>query len=192
MEINIIHILGASGSGTTTLGQALEQKYGYKWLDTDHFFWFPTELPFTSSRPREERIPLMTASIDEHLKCVISGSLCGWGDIFILRFNLVIFLYTPAAIRKERLGKREYQRYGERIRRGGDMYDEHVKFIDWAMAYDTGDVDMRSLKTHEEWLQQLACPVVRLSGTDTCEYNLDQLEKYLTDSERALFNVSDN
>jgi adenylate kinase family enzyme len=179
MGVNIIHILGASGSGTTTLAQALEQKYGYKWLDTDHFFWLPTETPFTSSRPREERIPLMAESIEKNTKCVISGSLCGWGDVFIPKFELVVFIYTPADIRKERLKKREYERYGERTREGGDMYDEHIKFVEWAMAYDTGDINMRSLKLHEEWLKQIDCPVIRLNGTDTCEHNLNQLDRYI-------------
>jgi len=180
MGVNVIHILGASGSGTTTLGQALEQKYGYKWLDTDHYFWFPTEPPFTASRPREERIPLMAASIEDNPKCVISGSLCGWGDVFISKFDLVIFIYTPAEIRKERLKEREYQRYGDRIRESGDMYDEHIKFIDWAMAYDTGDINMRSLKLHEEWMKQIICPIIRLNGIDTCDHNISLLEKYLT------------
>jgi len=180
MGVNVIHILGASGSGTTTLGQALEQKYGYKWLDTDHYFWVPTAVPFTSSRPREERIPLMAASIEQNPKCVISGSLCGWGDVFIPKFDLVIFVYTPAEIRRERLEKREYSRYGERIRKGGDMYDEHLKFMEWAMLYDTADINMRSLKSHEEWLKQLTCPVIKLNGTDTCEHNLNQLAQYLT------------
>ena len=36
--IEIIHIVGASGSGTSTLGQALERNHGYKWLDTDGAF----------------------------------------------------------------------------------------------------------------------------------------------------------
>jgi len=180
MGIDVIHILGASGSGTTTLGQTLERKYKYKWLDTDNFFWFPTEQPFTRSRSREERISLMAASIEENPKCVISGSLCEWGDVFIPKFNLVIFVYTPTDIRKERLKKREYERYGERIYEGGDMYDEHIKFINWAMAYDTGDMNMRSLNTHEEWLKQLVCPVIKLDGTNACEYNLNQLAKYLT------------
>ena len=179
MSVDIIHILGASGSGTTTLAQELEQKYDYKWLDTDHYFWFPTEPPFTISRPREKRISLMAASIEENSKCVISGSLCGWGDVFIPEFELVIFIYTTSDIRKERLKKREYQRYGERIRKGGDMYEEHIKFINWAMAYDTSDVNMRSLKLHEEWLKQLTCPVIRLNGADTSKQHLNQLEKYL-------------
>lgn len=38
MKYNIIHIVGASGAGTTTLGRALEREYGYKWLDTDGYF----------------------------------------------------------------------------------------------------------------------------------------------------------
>ena len=32
-KISIIHIVGASGAGTSTLGQALEREYGYKWMD---------------------------------------------------------------------------------------------------------------------------------------------------------------
>ena len=179
MSIDVIHVFGASGSGTTTLGQALEREHGYKWLDTDHYFWFPTEQPFTSPRPREERIPLMSASIEENPKCVISGSLFGWGDVFIPKFDLVIFIYTPADIRRERLKKREYGRYGERILESGDMYDEHIEFINWAMTYDTGDINMRSLKAHEEWIKKLSCPVVRLNGADSLEHNLCQLDEYL-------------
>jgi adenylate kinase family enzyme len=179
MSVNIIHIFGASGSGTTTLGQALEQKYNYKWLDTDNYRWFPTEPPFTTVRPHEERIPLMAASIDENPKCAISGSLCGWGDIFIPKFDLAIFIYTPSEIRMKRLKQREYERYGERICKGGDMYEEHIKFINYAMAYDTGDTNIRSRKLHEEWLKKLICPVIRLNGTDTHEQHFNQLEKYL-------------
>jgi adenylate kinase family enzyme len=179
MSVNIIHIFGASGSGTTTLAQNLENKYGYKWLDTDNFFWLPTEPPFTTSRPPEERVRLLAESINENPKCVISGSLCGWGDVFIPQFELVIFIYTPSEIRKERLFKREYLRYGNRIHEDGDMYDEHVKFIDWAMAYDTGDKNMRSLINHEEWLKKITCPVVKLNGADHFKQQFDKLKDYI-------------
>jgi adenylate kinase family enzyme len=33
-----IHLIGASGSGTTTLGRALAQRLGYPHFDTDHYF----------------------------------------------------------------------------------------------------------------------------------------------------------
>jgi shikimate kinase len=41
---NTIHIVGASGAVTSTLGQALEREYSYKWLDTDNPK-FPSFLP---------------------------------------------------------------------------------------------------------------------------------------------------
>ncbi len=107
---NIIHIVGASGAGTTTLGQALEREYSYKWLDTDGFFWMQTDPPFKQSLPRSERVKLMSSAIQNHPKCVISGSLCGWGDTFIPKFDLVVFVDTPTDIRIERLKKREYER----------------------------------------------------------------------------------
>lgn len=179
MSVDVIHILGASGSGTTTLGKALEQKYNYKWIDTDDYFWLPTEPPFTTKRPVEERIPLMKESIEQNPQCVISGSLCGWGDVFIPKFDLVIFIYTSANIRKERLLNREYQIFGERIHKGGDMYETHINLINWAMAYDTGDINMRSAKKHEDWLKLLTCPMVRLNGENDISHNLNQLHKYL-------------
>ena len=135
--VDIIHIVGASGAGTTTLGQALEREYGYKWLDTDGFFWEQTAPPFVKSLPHEERVKLMSAAIQEHEKCVISGSLFGWGNVFIPKFDLVIFINTPTDIRIKRLKKRESERFGSRICKGGDMYDNHIEFKKWAKGYDT-------------------------------------------------------
>ena len=141
MQADAIHILGASGSGVTTLGQSIEQRYGHKWLDTDDYFWLLTQPPYMTPRPLEKRISLLEASIAENPKCVISGSLCGWGDVFIPKFQLVIFIYTPAEIRKERLINRDFKRYGKTRVLEGDRREEHVKFINWAMDYDKGDMN---------------------------------------------------
>jgi len=161
--VDIIHIVGASGAGTTTLGQALEREYGYKWLDTDGFFWEQTDPPFVKSLPHEERVKLMSAAIQEHEKCVISGSLFGWGNVFIPKFDLVIFIDTPTDIRIKRLKKRESERFGSRICKGGDMYDNHIEFIKWAKGYDT-DTTGRCRKLHEEWLSLLPCHLLRVDG----------------------------
>lgn len=48
--INRIHILGASGSGTTTLAERLSQEFGYTHLDTDNFFWVKTDPAFKQIR----------------------------------------------------------------------------------------------------------------------------------------------
>ena len=39
---NVIHIYGASGSGITTLGRKISEELGYKFMDTDDYFWLPT------------------------------------------------------------------------------------------------------------------------------------------------------
>lgn len=82
--INRIHILGASGSGTSTLARAMSEKYGYMHFDTDQYYWLPVEEQFTKVRPIEDRISLLLADLQSHDKWVLSGSLCGWGDVFIL------------------------------------------------------------------------------------------------------------
>jgi len=176
MSYNIIHIVGASGAGTSTLGQALEREYGYKWLDTDGYFWQKTDPPFVKSLPHEERVKLMNAAIQEYPKCVISGSLCGWGDVFIPQFDLVIFIDTPTDIRIERLEKREAERFGERICKNGDMYENHIDFIEWAKGYDTSD-DGRCRKVHEEWLKNISCPVLRLDGTKSVDKLLEEIKE---------------
>ena len=63
MYHNRIHIFGASGSGTTTIGKAISEKLGYQHFDTDNFYWLPTYEPFTEARPIEERLRLMQADL---------------------------------------------------------------------------------------------------------------------------------
>ena len=46
-----VHVFGASGSGTTTLGRALAEALGSVHLDTDAYFWESTDPPFTTIRP---------------------------------------------------------------------------------------------------------------------------------------------
>ena len=47
MAKEVIHIYGASGSGTSTLGRYLGDKLGYFFMDTDDYFWLPTDPPYT-------------------------------------------------------------------------------------------------------------------------------------------------
>ena len=86
-----IHILGASGSGTTTLGRALAARLQCPHFDTDDYFWLPTDPPFTHQRERTERTQLLMNDVTAQDAWVVSGSLCGWGDVAIPLFELVVF-----------------------------------------------------------------------------------------------------
>ena len=87
---NVIHIFGASGSGTTTLGKKICEELGYTLMDTDDYFWIPTEPPFTLKRPKKERVELMKNDINKLENVVISGSLADWGDELIPCFTLAV------------------------------------------------------------------------------------------------------
>jgi adenylate kinase family enzyme len=165
-----IHILGASGSGTTSLAAAIAARYGHRHLDTDDFFWMPTSPPFREQRPREERLTLLRQAFLDSASWVLSGSLCGWGDSLIPRFELVVFLAVPPAVRLRRLRAREVARYGEQaIAPGGELREAHLEFLDWAGRYDSGGMEMRSRALHEAWLASLPCAVLRLGGGTIAE-----------------------
>jgi adenylate kinase family enzyme len=178
--IDRLHILGASGAGTTALGRALSARFGYTPLDTDDYFWEPTDPPFQRPRDRDVRRTLLAAALDAHPRWVLSGSLCGWGDLFIPRFDLVVFLWVPTEIRLARLRERERQRFGTAaLAPGGAMHNAHVAFMTWAAAYDEGGEDMRSRQRHEQWLAVLPCPCLRLEGPLAIEEQLTRLTEPL-------------
>ena len=128
----IIHIYGASGAGTSTLGRKISERLGYTFMDTDDYFWMPTNPPFTTKREKSERISLMRKDIEAAKNVVLSGSLTGWGDEMIPLFTLAVRLETDTKLRIERLRKRESERFGARIEAGGDMYKNHQDFLEWA------------------------------------------------------------
>lgn len=176
---NVIHIFGAAGSGTTTLGKKICEEMRYHLMDTDDYFWMLTEPPFTLKRPREERIELMTKEIDTHENVVISGSLTDWGDVLIPYITLAIRIELDSAVRITRLMQREKERYGTRIEPGGDMYQQHLEFFEWAKSYDNGGMNMRSKTKHDEWQKLLTCELLCLDGIDTMADNFAKIEQVL-------------
>lgn len=172
---HVIHIYGASGSGTSTLGRKISGELGFRFMDTDDYFWLPTNPKFTTKREKSERIRLMKEDIETAENVVISGSLEDWGGELLSFFTLAIRLDTSTDIRIERIRKREYERFGARILAGGDMYQQHQNFIEWAKKYDTGSVNMRSRARHDKWQQQLQCRQILLNGADDLEENLQKV-----------------
>jgi len=161
-----LHITGASGTGTSTLGSALQQKFGYVALDADDYFWFRTDPPFRKKRERAERQKKLMADLLKHPATVVSGSVSGWGKEVEQAFDLVIYLWVPMEIRIERLHAREVRLRGRAT----------AEFLNWAAQYDEGDVTMRSRALHEKWLSELTCPVLRLEGDLSVEERLARIE----------------
>jgi adenylate kinase family enzyme len=162
---NRIHIFGASGSGTTTLGAALAGHLAIAHFDTDDYYWLPSYQPYILKRPVEERLRLLEQNLGHSDSWVLSGSLCGWGDPLIRLFTKVVYLDVPTQMRMTRLRQREQTRYADRVSQGGDLYEQHVAFLSWAEGYETAGLELRSRLLHKQWIINLPpVPVLILDG----------------------------
>ncbi len=183
---NVVHIFGASGSGTTTLARKISAELGYKMMDTDDYFWLPTAEKYTEKRPVDERIALMTRDIDSAENVVISGSLTDWGDVLIPMFTLAVRIEMEQTLRISRLMQREKERYGARIEPDGDRYPAYLAFVEWAKSYDEGGMHMRSRAKHDAWQRLLACEVLHLDGADPLEEKFARVKQALERQEESL------
>lgn len=154
-----IHITGASGSGTTTLGAALGRRLGWKHLDADDYYWLPTQPRFQAKRPGEERLKMILADLGSASGVIASGSTIRWGLELEDAYELIVYLYLPPEIRLQRLRARE-------LERNGTVNEE---FLAWAALYDDGDLTVRSKRRVEAWLGERRVPILRLEGDLTVE-----------------------
>jgi cytidylate kinase len=67
MYKSVIHIYGASGSGTSTLGRFLSEQLGYIFMDTDDYFWLPTNPKYTKKREKTDRLQMIKLLFLVHL-----------------------------------------------------------------------------------------------------------------------------
>jgi adenylate kinase family enzyme len=157
--LNRLHILGAPGSGVTSLGKELADRLACPHFDTDNYHWFTEDaLPYRRRRNPDHRRQLLSADLNATDAWVLSGSLCGWGDVFIPSFDAVVYLWLPADVRVARIRERELKRYGaERLAPGGDLHMVFEKFVSWAAAYDDVTDNIRSRSKELEWLEALPC-----------------------------------
>ena len=171
-----IHVTGASGSGTSTLGAMLADRFDIPHFDIDDYFWMPTDPPYASMRPVEERIRLIEGILSGLESWILTGSCMGWGDGLVQAADLIVFLHLPGSVRLERLDRREAERFGSRIDAGGDMHAIHIAFREWATQYEDPDFTGRSLAQHERWLECRTNRVLRLESLDTPQGLAERVE----------------
>lgn len=170
-----IHIFGASGSGTTTLGKALSDQLGYRHLDADDYYWEKTNPPFQIKKPLKKRNQLITKDFLAQEDCIISGSMVSWGAEWASAFDLYVFLYLPVEIRMQRLKKREIARYGTLLRTDEKIKTASQAFLEWASKYEDGTFAGRSLMIHQNWIKILDGKILKIEGNTTIEERVTQV-----------------
>jgi len=158
-----IIVYGANGSGKTTLGRELARILNFKHMDIEDYHFENSEIPYTVERSREDCLNLMLADIEKYHSFVITAVTGDFGDTIPLLYELAVYITAPIELRRKRIEQRIYEQHGERILKGGDMYEQHIKFVEFAAT--------RSLSRIEQWGETLICPVIHIDGTEDWRTN---------------------
>lgn len=172
-----ILFIGASGSGTTTLGKLISKKLNIPHFDLDDFFWKPTEIPYTEFRNKAELLALMEKDLYSKENWIISGDPSEWEVGIETKLTSIYFLECPSDIRVTRLNERELQKQGDKILKGGANYNNHMEFIEWTKKYDEGGITGRSREKQEYWIKELTCAIYRLNTNRTKKELVNEILK---------------
>lgn len=168
MERGII-VFGANGSGKSTLGRELARVLNFKYMDIEDYHFIKSEIPYTVERSSEDCLNLMLADIEKYHSFVISAVTGDLGREILSMYELAVFMSAPLETRIERVKQRAYEQHGKRVCKGGDMYEQQLKFVDFVAS--------RSLSRIEQWAETLACPVIHVDGTKPISENAEWIAK---------------
>lgn len=162
-----IIICGLNGAGKSTLGKVLAEKLHFYFIDIEDLYFSKTDPDYiyASPRTREEVEKLLLHEMKTHENFILASVKGDYGEDIYSFFQYAILLDVPKDTRLQRVKKRSFQKFGNRMLSGGDLYEQEEKFFHL--------VEARSEKIVEEWVRSLKCPVIRIDGTKSIEENVN-------------------
>ena len=170
-----ILICGLNGAGKSTLGRILADRMGYEFIDNEDLY-FPKEDPnymFFGPRSEEEVVRLLEEKITANNRFIFAAVRGNYGDKLVSSLDHIVYIEVPKQVRGQRVRDRSYQKFGDRILPGGDLYDIESKWFSLT--------DSRPDTYVTDWLETVNCPVIRIDGTLPVENNLDYIVSELSD-----------
>ena len=162
-----IIVCGLNGTGKSTLGKALAERLHFHFIDAEDLC-FPKTDPahiYADPRTHEEIEKLLFNEIKRHENFVFASVKGDYGEHIYPFFRYAVLIDVSKDIRIQRVRNRSFQKFGNRMSMGGDLYEQEEKFFEF--------VKSRPENTVEEWIQSLKCPIIRIDGTKSIEENVD-------------------
>jgi hypothetical protein len=147
---------------------------GYEFIDNEDLFFPKTDPSYTFSSPRseEEVIRLLEDKISGNNRFIFAAVKGNYGDRLIALLDYIVLIEVPKQIRSNRVRDRSYQKFGDRILPGGDLYEKENKWFSLT--------DNRPDTYVTDWLETLDRPVIRIDGTLPVEKNVNYLVSVLS------------
>ncbi len=164
-------ICGLSGAGKSTLGKALAEKLEFHFIDNEDLYFpkTPSGHIYASPRTRREAERLFFREMKTHENFVFASVKGDFGED---TYQYAVLIDVPKDIRMQRIRNRSFQKFGNRMLAGGELYEQEERFFDFAKS--------RPENTVEEWIQSLKCPIIRIDGTKSIQENIDLILPQIT------------
>lgn len=107
-------------------------------------------------RTREEATKLLFDEIKIYENFVLTSVKGDYGEWFYPYLQYAVLIDVPKDVRLQRVKNRSFQKFGNRMLPGGDLYEQENNFFNL--------VQFRVENVVEEWLQSLNCPIIRVDG----------------------------
>ncbi len=156
---NGIILCGLNGAGKSTLGRALAEKLQFHLIDLEDLYFPKADplRPYASPRSKEEVAALLQKEIEEHEHFILASVKGDYGKALYRFLRCTVYMEVPKELRMQRIRARSYQKFGDRMRPGGDLYEAEEAFFRFAEGREETIVT--------DWLRELPCPVLHVDGT---------------------------
>lgn len=164
-----IQICGLNGCGKSTLGKALAERIGFHFIDNEYLYFSRqnAEEAYANPKSRAEVEMLLMDEVSKHPDFVFSAVKGDYGIDIVPMYNYVIVIDVPKEIRIQRVRNRSFQKFGDRMLIGGDLYGQEEAFFQM--------VESRQDNYIENWLREINCPIIRVDGTKPIEENVEYI-----------------
>ena len=161
----IIQVFGAPGAGVSSVAEVLANVFAINVVDTDKAHWENTDPPYQRTRSLKGKREAFFAELPSSGPSVVAGDLSSWAPDAVSSIVAVIYLSCNPSDRVARIREREQRRFGRKIEEGGEMYERHMAFLQWAFEYESrNESEDRSLQMDLNWLEKISAPSIRISS----------------------------
>lgn len=166
-------ICGLNGSGKSTLGRALAEHLGWRFIDNEDLY-FPKDDPdylFAHQRTQEEVERLLLEEVRRDEQFIFAAVKGNYGDAVLPYYKAAVLVEVPREIRLQRVQQRSLDKFGDRAKPGGDLYEREKWFFDHISA--------RPEDYASRWLDTVNIPILQVDGTRPVGENLTVIEDWL-------------
>lgn len=168
-----IIICGLNGAGKSTLGRVLADRTGWVFKDVEDYY-FPKNdpsYPYATQRTEEEIVKLLHTDLCQNDNIIFAGVRGNYSSEIAAMFTNAVFIKVPKEIRMERVRSRAFNKFGNRVLQGGDLYERENAFYDI--------IEKRTDEVVTKWLKTLNIPVITIDGQKPIEENVDLILEIL-------------